>query len=176
MDHRKYMRLKIRDLPENVISHYNLEEKVTTDGWVYVEITRRMYGLLHAGLISQQLLEKRLNKQGYKQSEITPGFLTHEWRPISFYLCVNDFGARYVGKQHDDHLIAVIQEHYKISNDWDGKRYHGLDLDWDYKNGKVHLSMLTYVTADLKRFNHTHLNTPHHQPYPQIKPIYGETA
>ena len=58
MARSKYMRLKLSDLPENVISHYNLEEKVTTDSWVYIEITRGMYGLPHAGLISQQLLEK----------------------------------------------------------------------------------------------------------------------
>ena len=28
----EYMRLKLSNLPENVISHNNLEEKVTTDG------------------------------------------------------------------------------------------------------------------------------------------------
>ena len=32
MDRSKYMRLKLSDLPENFISHYNLEEKVTTNG------------------------------------------------------------------------------------------------------------------------------------------------
>ena len=36
MARSKYMRLKLSDLPENVISHYNLEEKVTTDSWVYI--------------------------------------------------------------------------------------------------------------------------------------------
>ena len=36
MAQREYMRLKLSDLPEHVISHYNLEEKVTIDGWVYV--------------------------------------------------------------------------------------------------------------------------------------------
>ena len=127
----EYMHLKLSNLPENVISHYNLKEKVTTYGWLYVEITRGMYGFPHSGLIAQQLLEKILNKQGYKQSEITPVFWTHEWRPISFSLCVDDFGVKYAGKQHSDHLIAVLQEDYKISNNWNCKRYLVLNLYWD---------------------------------------------
>ena len=52
MARSEYMHLKLSDLPENVISHYNLEEKVTTDGWAYAEIKRGMYGLPHAGLIA----------------------------------------------------------------------------------------------------------------------------
>ena len=39
MARSEYMHLKLSNLPESVISHYNLEEKFTTDGWVYVEIT-----------------------------------------------------------------------------------------------------------------------------------------
>ena len=36
--------------------------------------------------------------------------------------------------------------------------------------------MLTYVTAALKRVNHTHLRKTQQQPYPHIKPIYGDTS
>ena len=105
---------------------------MTKDGYVYVEIRRGMYGLPHAGLIAQQLLEKRSNKEGYYQSERTPGFWTHTWRPISFTLCVDDFGVKYVGKKHAEHLLAVLKASYKISNDWSGKRYLGIDLDWEF--------------------------------------------
>ena len=147
MARSKYTQLKLSDLPENVIFYYNLEVKVTTDAWVYAEIKQGMYGLPHTGLISQHLLEKRLNKQGYNQSALTPGLWTHTWRPITFSLCVDNFGVKYVGIQHYYHLITFLLEHYKISNEWSGKRYLGLDLDWDYKNLKVHLSILTYFTA-----------------------------
>ena len=67
------MRLKLSNLPESVAQYYNLAEKTTRDGYVYVDINRGMYGSPQAGLIAQQLLEKRLNKKGYHQSEITPG-------------------------------------------------------------------------------------------------------
>ena len=132
-----------------------------------------MYGLPQAGLIAQKLPEQLRNKEGYYQSERTPGLWTHTWRPINFSLCVDNFGVKYVGKIHADHLLTVLQTHYKISRDWSGKRYLGLDLDWDYVQHKVHISMLTYVADALKRFHHQQPRKPQDQPYPNIKPIYG---
>ena len=74
----EYMRLKLSNLPDDVVHHYKLANKVTKDGYVYVEIRRGMYGLPQAGLTAQKLLEQRLNKEGYYQSERTPRFLdTH---------------------------------------------------------------------------------------------------
>ena len=176
MSRNKYMRLKLSDLHENFFKEYNLSSKVTTDGYVYVDIRRKMYGLPHTGLISQQLLEKRLNKEGYHQSELTLGLWTHTWRPISFALCVNDFSVKYVGKQNVEHLLSVLKTDYKISTEWSSKRYIGIDLDWDYAHKKVYLSMLQYVTDALKRFNHKHPHKPQDQPYMNAKPNYGAKA
>ena len=173
MSRYEYMRLKLSDLPEDFVKEYNLASKVTKDGYVYVEIRRGMYGLPQSGLLAQQLLEKRLNAEGYHQSELTPGFWTHEWRPVSFSLCVDDFGVKYTGKQHADHLMSVLKKHYAISQDWEGKRYLGLDLDWDYTKRQVHLSMLNYVADAIKRFHHEQPRKPEDQPYPHVKPNYG---
>ena len=82
-----------------------------------------MYGLPQAVLSEQELLEQRLQKQGYTQSKATPGFGTHAWRPIRFTLVVDDFGVKYVGKEHADHVVRVLKENYKISEDWGGKIY-----------------------------------------------------
>ena len=127
-----------------------------------------MYGLPHVTLAPQQQLEKQLNKRGYTQSKLTSGFWTHKWHPISFSLCVDNFGVKCVGKQHGNHLMAVLQEYCNISNNWNGKLYLSLDLDWDYNN--------TYVTAALTCFNHTHPCKSQGQPYPHIKLIYGAKA
>lgn len=54
----------------------------TQDGWVYVEISKGMYGLPQAGLLAQELLEKHLGDKGYHQSQFTPGLWTSEWQPI----------------------------------------------------------------------------------------------
>ena len=95
--------MKISDFPENVIEHYNLREKATPDRFVYVAIKRGMYGLPQSRILAQELLEQRLEKHGYKQSQFTPSLWTHEWRPIRFSLVVDDFGVKYVGKEHVDH-------------------------------------------------------------------------
>ena len=72
MTQYEYMRLKLSDLPDDVIRHYNLEIIVTKEGYIYTEIRRGMYGLPASGILAQQLLEKLLNKEGYAQSKLTP--------------------------------------------------------------------------------------------------------
>ena len=101
----KYMRLKLTDIREEIIIEYNLHEIATVDGYVYCEIQKRMYGLPQAGIIAQQLLEKRLAKVGYHQSNIVPGLWTHEMRDICFTLVVDDFAIKYTRKEDAQHLI-----------------------------------------------------------------------
>jgi hypothetical protein len=132
-----------------------------------------MYGLPQSGLLSNELLEKRLNKHGYFQSKLVPGFWTHEWRPIQFTLVVDDFGVKYVGKEHAEHLKSVIAKYYKMSTDWSGTRYIGITLDWDYPNKKVHLSMPGYVAKALKQFQHHTPSSPQHAPFPSTPIKYG---
>ena len=114
--------MKLTDFPDNVIDHYNLRQKATPDGFVYVAIKKGMYGLPQAGILAQELLEQRLNSHSYHQSRYTPGLWTHDWRPICFTLVVDDFGVKYVGSEHADHLINAIKETYDVTKDWDGKR------------------------------------------------------
>ena len=129
----EYMRMKIKDLPEEFVTMYNLTNKATADGFVYIKIQKGMYGLPQAGILAQELLEQRLNKHGYRQSPITPGLWRLDFRPISFTLCVDDFGIKYVGREHAEHLASILSEHYKCSHDWDGQRYLGMTIDWDYE-------------------------------------------
>ena len=77
MERYEYMRLKLCDIPEDVSMHYNLETKVKSDGYVYIEIRRGMYGIPQLGLLDQQLLEKRLNAEGYSQDTLVPGLWNH---------------------------------------------------------------------------------------------------
>ena len=69
--------------------------------------------------------------------------------------------------------MSVFKKDYSISSNTAGKRYLGLDLDWDYDNRLVHISMLDYVADALKRFHHTRPRKPQHQPHAHIKPTYG---
>jgi hypothetical protein len=68
----EYMRLKLTNMPDDVIGHYNLQAIATANGFVYFEIWKGMYGLPQAGIIAQQLLETRLAAHGYHQSTTMP--------------------------------------------------------------------------------------------------------
>ncbi len=71
-----------------------------------------MYSLPQAGIIAQELLAKRLKEHGYSQSKTTPGLWTHEWQPITFSLVVDNFGVKYVGKEHAQHLLQMVQKYH----------------------------------------------------------------
>ena len=83
------------------------------------------------GILAQELLEQPLNKHGYRQSPIAPGLWQRDYQPISFTLCVDNFGIKYVGWEHAEHLASILSEHYKCSHDWDGQWYLGMTIDWD---------------------------------------------
>jgi hypothetical protein len=173
LKHPEYIRMKITDIPEEIITEYKLRDLVEPNDCVYIIIVLGMYGLPHAGLIANELLEKRLNNHGYHQSKLVPGLWKHKWRPIWFTLVVDDFGVKYVGKEHALHLKSVLESYYPLSTDWTGNRYIGIRLDWDYNNRKVHLSMPGYKAKALKQFQHTPPSEPQHSPFP-TKPIkYG---
>ena len=114
---------------QEVINEFSPQEKTIAEGHVCIEVRKGMFGLLQAGLIAQALLDKQLNEKGYHQSKTIPGLCCHEWRPIQFTLVVDDFGVKYVGKEHARHLVDALEEHYDISTDWEGKKYIGLTLD-----------------------------------------------
>jgi hypothetical protein len=59
----KYMRLKLSDMPDNIIAHYHLLNISTPDGYVYCKIRQGMYGLPQVGIIAQELLAKWLKEQ-----------------------------------------------------------------------------------------------------------------
>jgi hypothetical protein len=67
---------------------------------------------------------------------------------------VDDFGVKYVGEEHAQHLKNTLEEHYKLTCNWTGTQYIGITLDWDYKKQQVHLSMPNYVKKALKQFQH----------------------
>ena len=58
------MRLKLADLPEDVIKQYNLIERVAKDVYVYLKIRQVMYGLPQAGMLAPEQLEKRIDAEG----------------------------------------------------------------------------------------------------------------
>jgi hypothetical protein len=129
MTHPEYMRMKLKDIPTDFVELYNLTDKVDANGYIHIKIQKGMYGLPQAGMLAQELLKKRLNKHGYRQSPPTPGLWRHDYCPILFTLCVDNFGIKYVGREHAKHLATILNKHYKCLQDWDGQCYLGMNID-----------------------------------------------
>jgi len=89
---------------------------------------------------------------------------------------MDDFGIKYVGRKHAEHLASILSEHSKCAHDWDGQRYLGMTINWDYTGRAVHASMLDFIPEALTRFQHPTPCIPQHQPYPHVKPTYGAEA
>ena len=121
-------------------------------GFVYVEISKGMYGLPQSGILASDRPKAHLLEHGHKQATKTPGLFNHETRPVTFSLIVDDFGVKYVGQDHAQHLIATLQLLYRITINWTGAKYCGLTLEWDYVARTVHVSMPGYVDKALARF------------------------
>jgi len=67
MTRPEYVRLKLSDIPDEIIQEYKLHNIATPEGYIYIEVNKGMYGLPQAGILAQELLEKRLNQHGYYQ-------------------------------------------------------------------------------------------------------------
>jgi hypothetical protein len=90
--------MKLKDIPPEFVKIYNLKKIAAPGGTIYVKIQKGMYDLPQAGILAQNLLNERLNKHGYHQSPAMPGLWQNHLRPISFTLCIDNFGIKYVGK------------------------------------------------------------------------------
>ena len=91
MTRPEYVCLKLSDIPDEITHEYKLHNIATPEGYVYIEVNKGMYGLPQAGILAQELFEKRLNQHGYFQSNIVPGLWKHVDRPISFTLVVDNW-------------------------------------------------------------------------------------
>ena len=170
----EYAKIKLTDIPDEVINEYKLNQLATSDGWVYVKVTRAMYGLPQAGSLGQDQLEQRLNQEGYFQSQTVPGLWKHNKKPIQFVLVVDDFGIKYINKADLDHLIRTLEKYYDVAVDLDGKEFVKIELDWDYENKQVHLSMAPYLQKALRQFDNVVPTKRHDSPYPHVEPKYGK--
>jgi hypothetical protein len=146
------MVFNLSSLPQETIEKYDLIE-LSQDGKVYIEIQKGMYGLPQADILANELLQRNLAKDGYRPTPHTHGLWTHDTRPI-FSLVVDDFGVKYVGREHADHLMTCIKKNYNISSDRNGDAFCGLTLDWDYKKRTVDLYMRGYIKAALHKYQH----------------------
>ena len=74
------MRVHSRYFDKEIITLYNLHDKVNKDGYIYCEIQLRIYGLKQAAILAYKLLKKRLAPAGYFPSRESNGLWKHKTR------------------------------------------------------------------------------------------------
>ena len=78
--------------------------------------------------MASKLLRERLAVHGYYEVAHTPGLFTHKTRLIWFTLTVDNFGVKYIGREHAEHLMSVLKQHYKMKEDWKGELCCGMTI------------------------------------------------
>lgn len=175
LERYEYMAMPIGMFPQHTKDQYELE-KHAKKGMVYLEIRKAIYGLPAAGILANKLLQKRLAPHGYYEVPHTPGLWRHLTRPVQFSLVVDDFGVKYVGRKHAQHLIDKLKKWYNLAEDWKGDLYCGIRLDWNYDDSYVDISMPKYVAKILQRFKHKKPSRPQHSPYKAPPKKFGKEA
>ncbi len=86
-------------------------------------------------------------------------------------LVVNNFAIKYTKKEDIDHLLNALKKDYEVTEDWMGKKYLGLTIEWDYNNQKVHLWMPRYIKKALLRFKHDKPKKMQNSVHPYTIPV-----
>ena len=74
--------------------------------------------------MANKLLKERLAVHDYYEVANTrPILFIYKTRPIWFTLTVDDFGVKYIGREHTEHLMSVLKQHYKMKEEWKGELY-----------------------------------------------------
>jgi len=170
----EYIHIKLSDIPEEIIQKYNVPDKANKIGMINMSVVKGMYGLPQSSLLVNERLKKRLNKHSYLQSKYFPGLWYHRTRLITFCLTVDDFGIKYIGCEHAEHLLHMPSYDYKVTADWTGTQYTGLHMHLVCIKHQVHLFIPGYVKKALTIFSHK-TSKCKNQPFPHTQIKYGST-
>ena len=78
MEGDEFMKVKYKYFPEDIQNWYELDKKVTPDGYIFIRIKRGMYGLKQAAILAYCHLQENLLQYGYKPIVGTVGLWEHE--------------------------------------------------------------------------------------------------
>jgi hypothetical protein len=88
----EYVRIPTHMLPPAILELYQLESKIS-NGYVYAEVRKGMYGLPQAGKFANDRLRKFLAPFGYVPCPVTPGLWKHLHSNLMFTLVVDDLAS-----------------------------------------------------------------------------------
>jgi hypothetical protein len=80
IDSFEYMHIPIKLIPREITVQYNVLPLVS-DGHVYIEVQKGMYGLTQAGILPNKLLDRRLAHYGHHKTKFISDLWRHVTRP-----------------------------------------------------------------------------------------------
>ena len=90
---------------------------------------------------------------------------------------MDDFGIEYVGNEHALHLLKTLEMDYEITTDWEGTKFSGIDLTWNYhaqhSNRTCRISMKGYIAKVLLKYGHPIPKKPQLSPNKHREILYG---
>ena len=89
---------------------------------------------------------------------------------------MDDFGIKYTGREHADHLLNILKQHYELAEDWNGSLYGGIKLEWDYDQRRLFISIPGYVIKQLIKYKHPKPGKPRDTPLDPAPRRYGKEA
>jgi len=147
----EWILVPVKDIPSTTLEEHHLNDFVV-DGHILCRVDGTMYGHPYAGRGANLDLVTHLASYHFFQDPNIPCLFTHDTRPISFTLVVDDFGVKYNDLADVHHLIQILEAKYDVHSDLTGSKYIGVKLDWDYENNTLTPSMPNYVAAGIARF------------------------
>ena len=108
MERPEYMKVPYNKFPDDIRTTYNLDRIVTSNGYIFYKIKHGMHGLKQADILAYDYIKQHLYPYGYHLVPGTVGLWKHSTRPISCYLCVDDFGIKCFNKENINHLLDKV--------------------------------------------------------------------
>jgi hypothetical protein len=170
----EYLKIRRNQIPQQTWDKYDLDTIAYDNGnAVMARLDKTIPGLPQSGIISQNALVKHIGESGYHLSDSC--IITHDTRPISATLIVDDFGIKYINDQDLHHFLDTLRAKYDITVDLTGEHYIGFDLLWEYEGPRrrVELSMPRYIPKLLASLNFVKLPRDINNPTSYTAPVYA---
>ena len=151
LERPEYVRIQLKLIPQASMDKHEWHP-YTDRNSVLFEVTKGCYGLPQAGKLAQDKLIAHLAVHGYLQCPDVPCVFRHVTRNVTFSLVVDDFGIKYFNREDAEHLLQCLRLEYKMTVNWKGDKYLGMQIDFAPDMRSVKLSLPGYIAKVLARF------------------------
>jgi hypothetical protein len=153
MEDPAYIAVPIKDIPPVIVKEHGLMTRAK-NGKAYLKVLMSMYGHPAAARLSNLLLFKTIEPDGYRENRLVPCLIEHETSTFRGGIIVDDIGAVVHSEEDMLHFKHALEKVWKIKLNTNGDKFLGMDLKWDYSpdNPTLEYSNNRVIGDGLKRF------------------------